>query len=436
MEDLRILFVTPYVPSPLRVRPYNLIRHLSQQGDRVTVVTVCSSHTDHAEASDLEAHCERVATVRVPLRRSLWNCARALANGLPLQAAYSHSPALDRLLHAEVRSGGTSRQAATTTRCDVAHIEHLRAALAGLSIIGVPRVYDAVDCISRLFEKTLRMSATFPGRFKALVDLERTRRFEAGLIGRFDRILTTSSADRRALLDLARNGPAPLPQHGAGRDAINVVPNGVDVSYFRPTDEPRDPATLVFVGRMGYHANVTAVVHFVEEILPLIWARRPEVKLVVVGKHPSREVKALPRRYGPRIEVTGYVPDVRPYFARSTIAVSPLVYGVGVQNKVLEAMAMGTPVVTTAPAVASLRVRHGEDLVVAHHARDFAAQVCHLLGDERRRRRLGHAARRYVEAHHDWNAIVRELRGIYHDEISRFRDRAGLECTAARDNGH
>ena len=96
METLRILFVTPYVPSPVRVRPYNLIRQLAAKGHDVTVITACTSEAEHADALALQRHCTRVETVRVPLRRSLWNCARGLGTRLPLQALYLYSPALER----------------------------------------------------------------------------------------------------------------------------------------------------------------------------------------------------------------------------------------------------------------------------------------------------------------------------------------------------
>ena len=184
-----------------------------------------------------------------------------------------------------------------------------------------------------------------------------------------------------------------------------------------------NPATLVYVGRMAYHANVTAVLHFVRDVLPRIWAQHPDTKLLIVGTDPHREIRALPRRYGERVVVTGYVPDVRPYLARATVSVSPLVYAVGVQNKILQAMAMATPVVTSGAGVTSLRVRDDEHVLVAGDAADFARQVSRLIENPMLRRHIGDGGRRYVEAHHDWKQIVGELQQIYHDEIRSFRHR-------------
>jgi glycosyltransferase involved in cell wall biosynthesis len=425
MRSLRILFVTPYVPSLLRARAYNLIKHLSAEGHRITVLAIGTSKQDQEDAAALRRHCERVETIHVSLGRSLWNCLRAAYTNLPLQALYCDSPAMHALLRHELNGGSSRAHQAVRDRgrahesYDVVHVEHLRAVLFGLNISGVPRVYDAVDCISHLFEKTARMGATAASRWKAFVDLDRTRRFEGGLVGRFERILTTSQQDKRALQALSCGFREP--GRTDGRDPIQVLPQGVDADYFRPTTIPRDAATLVYVGRMAYHANITAVRYFVEHVLPRIWAQRADARFVVVGKDPPREIQALTRRYGERVRVTGYVPDIRPYLATATVSVSPLVYAAGIQNKVLEAMAMTTPVVTSVDGATALRARDGEQLLLARDAPDFAMQVVRLLADSDLQRRIGAGGRHYVETHHDWRQIVRELQVIYHD-VSRRAD--------------
>lgn len=413
MDVLRILFLTPYVPSPVRVRPYNLIRQLSEKGHAVTVLAACASDREHGDAVALRRHCTRVETVRIPFQQSVWNCARGIARGVPLQALYSYSPAFARRLNAEVEGASTPY--------DVLHIEHLRAALCGMQVTGLPRVYDSVDCISRLFEKTLQMSATPLSRLMAFVDLNRTRRFEGNLAGRFERILMASASDKASLAALGRQFDG-ANAHGAS-DSISVVPNGVDLEYFAPHDAPRAPATVVFVGRMSYHANVAAVLYMVRQVLPLVWAQRPEVKLDIVGQDPSREVRTLGDGSGGRVSVTGTVPDTRPYVLRATAAVSPLRYAVGVPNKILEAMAMGTPVITTPVGVASLGARPDEHLLVGRDPAELARQVLRLLGDQDLQRRLAAAGRRYVESHHDWKTIVAQLESIYVDSIAQFRAR-------------
>src|SRR5204863_7853178 len=122
-----------------------------------------------------------------------------------------------------------------------------------------------------------------------------------------------------------------------------VLSNGVDLQYFRPIEGPRQADTLVLSGKMSYHANVTAVLYFVREVLPLIWAERPQTQLWIVGQNPPASLKSL--MADSSILVSGYVPDIRPYLCRAAVAICPITYGAGIQNKILEAMSCATAVV-------------------------------------------------------------------------------------------
>jgi glycosyltransferase involved in cell wall biosynthesis len=287
-------------------------------------------------------------------------------------------------------------------------------------------IWDSVDCISHLFEQAARESRNHFGKLVTRLELSRTRHHEGQLLHRFDHVLITSGIDREALLQLGRaNGKrlpaarpdgARRPSNGArlARD-LTVLPNGVDVTYFKPGDGSRASSTLVFSGKMSYHANVTMALHLAQDIMPRVWARRPEVKLQVVGKNPPRQVLALAAH--PAVEVTGMVPDVRPYLQQATLAVAPATYGAGIQNKVLEAMACATPVVASAQAVSALRVKAGEDVMVASEPEAFSDAVVQLLDEPHRQRQLGQAGRRFVEAHHQWDHIVAQLEDVYHGVI-------------------
>ena len=199
---------------------------------------------------------------------------------------------------------------------------------------------------------------------------------------------------------------------------MTVLPNGVDLDYFTPGEESRQPETIVFSGKMSYHANATAALHLVNDIMPLVWEARPDAQVWIVGKDPTAAVQALARRYA-QVTVTGAVPDLRPYLRRATLAVAPLVYGAGIQNKVLEAMACATPVIASRRAVLSLQAIGEEHLLVADGPAHFAQQILRLLADPELRARLGKAGRRYVETHHAWDRIVDDLAAIYHALTTR-----------------
>ncbi len=279
-----------------------------------------------------------------------------------------------------------------------------------------------MDCISYLFEQAAQESRSAFGRLVTRLELGRTRRYEGWLVGQFDSVLVTSETDRQALEILHASR---FTQHASRFTSytppITVLPNGVDLAYFTPTDEPREPDTLIFSGKMSYHANVTAALYLVHDIMPHVWAQRPDVKVWIVGKDPPREITNLKTSHQPSaishqpIAVTGTVPDIRPYLRRATAAVVPTPYGAGIQNKVLEAMACGTPVVASPQAVSALQVVQGQDLLVRREPREFARDILRLLEDRDLASRLGAAGRHYVEENHNWDVVTGELEKIYQE---------------------
>jgi len=463
---MKILFVVPYVPNQIRVRPYELLRALARHDHEITVATLWQSREEQQDIAALQAIGIRVVAEPLPKLRSLWNSAGALPTRTPLQARYCWQPALARMLEGLV----------TTNAFDVAHVEHLRGAAYGLHLRNfctpsgraLPIVWDSVDCISHLFAQAAKRSRSLSSRLMTSLELPRTRRYEGWLLHQFDRVLVTSKIYRQALSDLAREARYGQRKNGfnkAGRShngaqvaghnkptggnlscddpAHNhpiVLPNGVDLAYFRHRaalleHEPKgnvDPRvavpTVVFSGKMSYHANVTAALYLAHEIMPRVWARHPATRLQIVGKDPPTQIRALATRASGaasidaagqaqpgHIEVTGTVPDLPPYLQQATVAAAPLLYGAGIQHKVLEAMACGAPVVTTEQAAGGMQARPGRDLLVAGDTEAFAAAIVRLLDHPEERDALGNAGRAYVERHHSWLAVIDQLETIYKD---------------------
>ncbi len=395
MQPLNILFISPYLPSLIRVRPYNFIKFLAERGHQITLLALMPPHEDTSGLDSLRQWCRQVQTVSLPRWRTLWNGLTAIPSRVPFQAAYSRSPQFNRLV----------RDALAQTRFDVAHVEHLRGAELTGALNGLPVVFDAVDSITLLFEKVLAAGPTWGSRLKAQLDLGRTRHYEGHFLERFQRVLITSPHDRAELVKLA---------HQPGQaDRLIVLPNGVDLAYFQPLSTPRDPATLVFSGKMSYHANIAAGLDLATQVMPLVWAQRPEARLVIAGKDPDPQLQALTA--DSRIVVTGTVPDLRPYLGQATAAVLPIRYGVGIQNKVLEAMAMATPVISTPQAVSALQIQAGQEVLVAESPAAMAQAVITLLNDSSLRQQVGQAGRRFVETHHNWQTAAQRLETIYHE---------------------
>ncbi|MFA9460968.1 glycosyltransferase family 4 protein [Thiohalorhabdus sp. Cl-TMA] len=190
---------------------------------------------------------------------------------------------------------------------------------------------------------------------------------------------------------------------------VRVVKNGVDPEYFAPREgESRDPV-LVFEGNMSFPPNVDAVLFFARKVLPRIRQEVPEARFLVVGKDPAEEIRRLE---GPEVEVTGFVDDLRPYIRQGAVFVSPLRKGAGIKNKVLQAWAMGRPVVGTRLSFGGLQVREGENALVADGPSELAASVVRLLRDPRKRAALGREGRQTVLSHYTWDQKGRELEAV------------------------
>jgi polysaccharide biosynthesis protein PslH len=424
---MKILFVVPNPPSLVRVRPYNLARRLAARGHQVTLATVWSTAEESRDIERLRSEGFPVLAVPLGKRQILWNLLNAAATGAPLQAYYSSTPALRGLLKESVNGhSGMSKP-----YFDLVHVEHLRGAEYGVYLQGllaghpVPVVWDSVDCISHLFEQTAARSRSLMGRLMARFELKRTKEYEGAIVRRFDHVLVTSDTDKQALDALSLFKPG---EKGRATP-ITVLPNGVDLEYFAGNGNGgnngsgghgngREPATILFSGKMSYHANLTSALYLIQEIMPAIWRHRPETRVVIAGKDPPPELCKVGQKL-PNVEVTGTVPDLRPYLHRATVAVSPVVYGAGIQNKVLEAMACGTPVIASRQAASALRTVDGQDLLLADSTADFVRHVLALLDDQALQQSLSLNGRSYVEKNHNWNWIARDLDVLYTQVIER-----------------
>lgn len=421
--SLRVLFIVPYAPNPIRTRPYNLISSLVARGHQVTLATLWGNVRERTALDELRSKGVRVLAVRLTLGRSLWNCLLTLPRPTPFQSVYSWQPRLFKLLQSELQT--------LDNQFDIVHVEHLRGARYGTHLqpaiaslpsqASLPVVWDSVDCISYLFEQAARLGANDLRRVATRIELPRTRWYEAWLARQFDRVLVTSDQDLRAFGDLLQQFPSSSNGHIRELNKFNVLTNGVDLDYFAPRATPRASRTIVFTGKMSYHANVAAAFYLLNTIMPLVWQRYPEARVQIVGQNPPEQLLYHAQRDPEHIDVTGSVEDLRPYLAEATLAVAPLTYGAGIQNKVLEAMAMQTPVVATTRAVSALSVQTEEEVLIGDDAEMLSQQINRLLRNQGLRERLGTNGRKYVELHHDWGYIVGQLENIYQQAIAEHK---------------
>jgi sugar transferase (PEP-CTERM/EpsH1 system associated) len=371
----------PYPPDKGdRIRTFHLLKYLSRRA-AVHLACLADEPVDAAAVAALRGYCERVAVVRLGRwsrwLRGLW----ALARGRTVTEGAFDEPALRALLRGW--AARTPFHAALASASSVAPYLRLP------ELRGVPAVIDLMDVDS---QKWLDYAAAGRGPRAWLYRTEgrRLRRREAAL-GRWARAVTLVSAPEEGLYRLCGG-------HGAAR----AVPNGVDLDYFRPAPPAREPR-CAFVGALDYRPNVDGACWFCHEVWPRLRRTHPGARLSLVGRRPVRAVRRLAAL--PGVEVVGQVADVRPYLARSAVAVVPLRLARGVQNKVLEALAMARACVASPQALAGLvgaGVRPGTHLLSASSADEWVEAVGRLLDDADLRQRLGAAGRRHVEARHRW----------------------------------
>lgn len=405
---MRILFVSPYIPSTVRVRPYEWLKALAHAGHQVHLIALRPPEDEWADANVLGAFCSRIDVLPLSRVRTLCNTGRAVLSTQPLQYAYSRHPIAERLIAHHARD------------CDVVHIEHLRGAVLASRVHDVPRVLDAVDSISALFQATKSHSPSVGGRLLARLEHPRTARWEAEAPSGFDRVTVTSEVDRAAFANLAG---------GHSEDRIVTIPNGVDLDEFLPSaDAAAARPTIIFTGKLSYHANVAAAERLVNRIMPHVWDRLPNVAVVLAGKDPAKSLLRL--RVDPRVTVTGYVRHMASEITRAWVSACPLVYGAGIQNKILEAMACGVPVVCSSSAVSALQCRPNHEVLVADDDAAFAHALIDLVSNRERGLAIGAAGRAYVERQHRWSALCERLVGTYVQARESF-ERASRTASAS-----
>jgi sugar transferase (PEP-CTERM/EpsH1 system associated) len=389
---MKILFLCHRLPyPPLRggkIRPFNMIRHLAVSHE-VTVATLARTADELAAGQELHRYCHDLHVGRISKPAGWARFALYGMSAAPATFGYFYSPELAR----------TVRRLLDTRGFDaiVVHCSSMGPYVAGHR--GCRKVMDFGDADS---EKWLEYGRTSPFPLSQAFRLEgrKVRRYEAWLGKQFDAFSVNAPRERDVLAAYVHS-------------PINVIPNGVDLEYFEPAralGQGYVPNRIVFTGNMSYRPNVDAVQHLVTAVLPRIRREIPDVQLCIVGMDPTPAVRRLADE--DRVVVTGRVDDVRPFFDSAAVAVAPLRVARGLQNKVLEAMAMRVPVVASPAAFEGISAVAGRDLLVAAGPKAFSRAVVTLLRDPAARERYAAAGRTCVETNHNWSRLLQRLEDL------------------------
>ena len=415
---MRILFLCLRCPYPPqrgdRIRSYNFIKQLSKRHD-ITLVFFAESESDIEAVKHLQPFCERVEWVKFSPSFASINTAIHCLSRIPLQVHYWYSPQMQRKIN----------QLLAEENFQLIHAQLFRMGQYVIKTEGIAKVLDLCDSLALNLSRRAELDCT-PKRFLVKLEEKRVRRYEIEIMKAFDSGTVVAHFDRDYLLnqDNSLN--------------LSVVPMGVDLKYFQPLKVNNDSngadvtkkqnmtltvqedfaddrsKNLLFTGTMNYFPNSDAVIYFCNNVFPLIQKRYPDATFYIVGNHPTEQIRRLSDQKG--VVVTGYVPDIRPYFEKASVFVAPLRAGSGIQTKNLEAMAMGIPVVTTSIGAMGLEAETDTELLIADTPETFAERVIHLIENPDIRQNLANAGRKRVEASYDWQVLVNRLEQVY-DQI-------------------
>jgi sugar transferase (PEP-CTERM/EpsH1 system associated) len=381
---MRILMLAHRIPYPPetgdKVRAFHIARHLARQHD-LTLAFLVDDPKDLPGLEALGAEIGQVEFATLWRRWGLLKGLASLASGGPATLPYFGSR--------QLRTRIASRLAGAAH--DLIYVSSSSMAPYAAAHAQIPVMMDFVDVDSdkwTQYSERTRPPLAWLYRTEGL----RLRRYE-GQVARWARLCILATAADEALL-----------KSFAPWAVTTVIPNGVDLDRFAPAAEPASQPTLIFTGAMDYFPNVDAVTHFCTAIYPAVRRAVPAARCLIVGLNPAPAVQRLAEL--PGVTVTGAVPDVRPYYQQAAVCVAPLRMARGIQNKVLQAMAMGLPVVATRRACEGIEARPDHELIVEDDPEAFASRIVALLESPALRAELGRRGRAFVEARHSWPAAL------------------------------
>ena len=382
---MKIFVLLPRIPYPLekgdKLRAFNQIKQLAKRNE----IVLCALNDDPKVSEQdafhaLQPYCQSINFIRINKLQILLGLVRAFFKGLPMQCGYFYNrkaaKRIDKLIQKH--------------KPDMLYGQLLRVA-EYIRHKDIPKALDYQDIFSYGMKRRADI-ASFVTRPIFNMEYRRLKRYEAAVFDDFD-VRTIISAPDRALFPHDK------------RDEILIVPNGVDHEFFKPMEREKH-YDLVFTGNMSYPPNVNAVEYLADEIMPIVWKTLPETKLYIAGATPDPKVK---KAASDKIIVSGWLDDIRDAYAQSCVFIAPMRIGTGLQNKLLEAMSMRLPAITSPLANASLGAKPNEEILIGSNAQEMAQHIITLLTDKKKAECLAQAGFDFTNRVYDWGKATERM---------------------------
>lgn len=392
---MKIFVLLPRVPWPLekgdKLRAYNQIKQLSKNNEIILCALNFDSKLDKQAAFHaLQPYCASISFIDLPKSGIVFNLIRSFFLGLPLQCGCFYSSKAKKKIFSLIE----------THKPDMLFGQLLRVA-PYLHKVNLPKTIDYQDVFSVGMRRRAEVSR-LPMSMIFNMEYNRLKRYEREIFDEFDVKTIISVPDRNEI-----NHP--------NKKEILIVPNGVDYEYYAPRDCEKK-YDIVFTGNMSYAPNVNAVEYLANEILPLVWEKIPNAKMYIAGANPDIRVR---RTECENIIVSGWIDDMRDAYAQSRVFIAPMRIGTGLQNKLLEAMSMKLPCITTSLANGSLHAVNGKEILVGNRSDELAAAIVYLLQNKEKAADMAQRGCNFVHRVYDWAAATK----IMEDAMNQVLDK-------------
>ncbi|MCX6180536.1 MAG: glycosyltransferase [Bacteroidetes bacterium] len=387
----KTLIILSRIPYPLekgdKLRAYHFIKELSKW-EEIHLVAISDEPAQQSSINELKKYCKEIHVFPVSKWSIAVNMLKSFIMGLPFQSGYFYNSKVAKEISALIEK----------TKPDHIFLQLLRTTEYVKNIHGIDMTLDYMDAFAKGMERRFE-TAYFPASRIYKWEYFRLRKYEGRIYHWFKNKLIISEQDLNSLFI-------------TDTSEVKIIPNGVDTDFFSPR-ESKKKYDLLFFGNMSYPPNVSAAKYLCEEILPLLLKNYPDIKIAVSGAEPAKEVLALD---GKNVEITGWIDDMREIIAQSKIVVAPMLIGTGLQNKLLQAMAMKIPCVTSTLANNALGAENKDSILVARTKEDYVRAIELLLQNPEVYQSIAESGHRFVNKNFNWEASARKVHELMYPE--------------------
>lgn len=385
---MKLVVVLSRVPYPLekgdKLRAYHQIKHIAKANE-VHLLCVTDQKVDKSSLDHLSNIVESIQVFQLPKWRILLNLFFGLLGDWPLQVHYFYQRSVRKKMHRCINQIAP----------DHVFCQLIRTSEYVKDLHQYPKTLDYMDAFSKGIERRV-LNEPWWKKWLLKIEQKRLVNYENLIFDYFDNHTIISEQDRRFI-------------YHAKRDDIHVIRNGVDATFFGIERQEDPKLVLLFTGNMSYPPNVDCAQYLAQDVMPLVWKQQPSAELRLAGANPHQKVTELASE---KVVVTGWVDDIREEYAKASIFVAPMRMGTGLQNKLLEAMSMELPSVTSALANNALQAQPDHDVLIGNDAQEVASKILELIADEDKQKAIAKAGKEYVTKRFTWEGTVEQLEKV------------------------